>query len=329
MDRYHVPSRPDRAPVRAHDRDHLSVSLGGDEARLAGRLDPAEMFPAGSAHIRTRHVTLPSGLTLRIAESGEPGRPVVLLIHGWGASLYMWRAWYASLADAGRHVIAVDLPGHGLSDKPDAREVYRLDSLVGVLKALLDVERVQSVDVVAQSMAGTIAIHLATHADLRVNRTVVVNPACFGRVRLQRFARLVSPRIVDVILPRLVARSIVARTHRMVYGDPSRITGRDEDEYWAPSQFPGYARAMRRLLHEFSWKRPPAAEMSARLKTLTREMLVVLGSADALVRDALPYVTALRAAGAPLDVRVVSGGGHAVNEERPEEVVAMVLKFLE
>ncbi|MEO8623149.1 MAG: alpha/beta hydrolase [bacterium] len=302
--------------------------MGGDTPRLAGRLDPAEMFPAGSAHIRTRYVTLPSGLTLRIAESGEPGRPVVLLVHGWGASLYMWRAWYASLADAGRHVIAVDLPGHGLSDKPDDRSVYRLDSLMDVLDQLLDIERISSVDVVAQSMAGTIAIQLATRANSRVNRAVVVNPACFGRVRLQRFARLVSPRIVDVVLPRLVARWIVARTHRMVYGDPSRITARDDDEYWAPSQFPAYARAMRRLLHEFPWKRPPVAEMSARLKTLTHEMLVVLGSADALVRDALPYVTTLRADGAPLDVRVVSGGGHAVNEERPEEVVEMVLGFL-
>jgi pimeloyl-ACP methyl ester carboxylesterase len=85
---------------------------------------------------------------------------------------------------------------------------------------------------------------------------------------------------------------------------------------------------MRRLLHEFPWRRPPVAEMAARLKALRHEMLVVLGSADALVRDALPYVTALRAAGAQLDVRVVVGGGHAVNEERPEEVVEMVLEFL-
>jgi pimeloyl-ACP methyl ester carboxylesterase len=193
---------------------------------------------------------------------------------------------------------------------------------------LLDVEQVLSVDVVAQSMAGTIAVELATQENSRVNRTVVVNPACFGRVRLQRFARLVSPRIVDVVLPRLVARWIVARTHRMVYGDPSGITERDEDEYWAPSQFPAYARAMRRLLHEFPWKRPPVAEMVVRLEALRHEMLVVLGSADALVRDALPYVTALRAAGAQLDVRVVAGGGHAVNEERPEEVVEMVLELL-
>ena len=286
------------------------------------------MFPAGLGHVRARWVTLPSGLTLRVAESGEAGQPTVLLLHGWGASLYMWREWYAPLAAAGRRVIAVDLPGHGLSDRPDDPRVYRVGAMVAAVRELLDVERLTSVDVVAQSMAGTIAIELATEGGSRFNRTVLVNPACFGRVRLQRLARAVSPGVVDVVLPRLVARWIVARTHRMVYGDPSRITRRDEDEYWAPSQFPSYARAMRRLLHEFRWARPPVVEMAAQLRALDREMLVVLGSRDSLVRDAPAYVAALRAGGVQLRVRELSNGGHAVNEERAAEVVQMVLEFL-
>ena len=272
---------------------------------------------------------MPSGLTLRVAETGSTGQPAVLLIHGWGASLYMWREWFAPLAAAGRHVVAVDLPGHGLSDKPDDDRAYRLESLIAVVRELLDVEHLAGVDVVAQSMAGTIALELATAMDSRVNRTVLVNPACFGRVRLQGLARLVSPPIVDVVLPRLVARWLVARTHRMVYGDPTRISQRDEEEYWAPSQFPAYARAMRRLLHEFRWTRPPVAEMAERLRRVTREMLVVLGSRDPLVRDSVGYARALREGGARLDVRVVQGGGHAVNEERADEVIAMVLAFFE
>lgn len=287
------------------------------------------MYPAGLAHVRARWVTLPSGLTLRVAEAGEAGQPTVLLLHGWGASLYMWRDWYAPLAEAGRRVIAVDLPGHGLSDRPDDPRVYRVEAMVAAVRELLDVERLASVDVVAQSMAGTIAIELATERASRLNRTVLVNPACFGRVWLQGLARLVSPAVPDVVLPRLMARWIVARTHRMVYGDPSRITRRDDDEYWAPSQFPSYTRAMRRLVHEFRWARPPAAEMVERLRAVEREMLVVLGSKDALVRDASSYVSALRAGGAQLQVRELSNGGHAVNEERPAEVVQMVLEFLE
>jgi pimeloyl-ACP methyl ester carboxylesterase len=286
------------------------------------------MFPAGVAHVDQRWVSLPGGPRLRVAESGERGRRTVLLIHGWGASLYMWRDWFAPFADAGWHVLAVDLPGHGLSDKPPGPECYRIESLVSTVRALLDAEGLASVDVVAQSMAGTIAVELCTGADARIRRTVLINPACFGRIRMRRLFQLVSPPAVNALLPRLVARRLVSRIHRMVYGNPSRITPRDEEEYWAPSQFPSYARAMRGLLHEFRWARPPAAEMAARLRAARETILVVLGTRDRLVLDAAPYVSRLQALGAPLDVTVVDGGGHAVNEERADEVAGLALEFL-
>jgi pimeloyl-ACP methyl ester carboxylesterase len=286
------------------------------------------MFPAGVPGIRVRRVTLESGIQLRLAEAGPASAPSVLLLHGWGASLYMWRDWFAPLAAAGLRPVAVDLPGHGLSDRPDRDADYRLEALIATVRGLLDVEGIGTTDVVAQSMAGTIALELVLAGEPRVRRLALVNPACFGRIRLQALGRAVSPPVVDRLLHRLMTRGIVSRAHRLVYGDPSRITARDEDEYWAPSQFPSHARAMRRLLHEFQWARPPADRMAARLGHLREQALVVLGTRDRLVRDAGPYVTALRAAGAPLAVREVNGGGHAVNEERPAEVVSLTMAFL-
>jgi 2-hydroxymuconate-semialdehyde hydrolase len=287
------------------------------------------MFPAGLAGIRTRTVTLGDGTRLRLAESGEPGAPPVLLLHGWGASIYMWRAWFAPLAAAGLRAVAVDLPGHGLSDKPAGDAPYGLPSLVGVVREILTLERLDGAGLVAQSMAGTIALEVVLEGERRIRRLVLVNPACFGRIRLLALGRAVSPAIVDGVLPHLVTRGVVSRAHRMVYGDPSLITERDEDEYWAPSQFPSYARAMRRLLHQFAWTRPPVDVMAARMRALPNEVLVVLGTRDRLVRDAAPYVAALQAAGAPLRVAEVDGGGHAVNEERPAEVISLALEALE
>jgi pimeloyl-ACP methyl ester carboxylesterase len=88
---------------------------------------------------------------------------------------------------------------------------------------------------------------------------------------------------------------------------------------------------MRRLVHEFTWQRASAYDMAARLMTLrppTAPVLVVLGTRDRLVREARPYVGALRSAGAPLEVYASVGGGHAVNEERPEEIVGVTLQFI-
>ena len=287
------------------------------------------MFPAGVAGIRVHRATLPDGLTLRVAEAGRSAAPPVLLVHGWGASIYMWRDWFASLAAQGWRPIAVDLPGHGLSDKPETAGEYRLERQVGVLRALMEVEGISGAPIVAQSMAGTIALELALSRGGVVGPLALVNPVAFGMVGLQPLARFVSPPVVDVVLDRLVPRWIVARAHRLVYGDPSRITERDIDEYWAPSQFPGYARAMRRLLHEFEWRRAPTGELAARLRTLAHPTLVVLGDRDRLVRDAKPYVRGLQAAQAPLVVHEVDRGGHAVNEEEPSLVIERVLRFLQ
>jgi pimeloyl-ACP methyl ester carboxylesterase len=177
-------------------------------------------------------------------------------------------------------------------------------------------------------MAGTIALEVALDGRATIGRLVLINPARFGVVGLQRVGRLLSPAPVGRVMHRLVSRWMVARAHRMVYGDPSRITPRDVDEYWAPSQFPSFARAMWRLVHEFTWTRLPADVMTERLRSLASPAMVLLAGRDRLVRGARPYVAALVAAGAPLVVQVVEEGGHAVNEERPEDVVPIVVAFL-
>jgi pimeloyl-ACP methyl ester carboxylesterase len=283
------------------------------------------------ADIRVDWVTLADGVSIRVAESGEVSAPAVLLVHGWGASMYMWRDWFAPLAASGRRAIAIDLPGHGMSDKPTDLGRYTLGALVGVLRELIERRGLDGPDIVAQSMGATIALELAVRRPVPIGGLVLVNPACFGKVSALRLARRASPRAVEPVLDRLVPRWVVARGHRMVYGDPSLITAEDIDQYWAPSQFPGYARAMRRLVHEFAWERPSLARMTTRLRSLlppTASPLVVLGTRDRLVRDARPYAAALRAAGAPLEVFESDGGGHAVNEERPAEVLDAVRRFL-
>jgi pimeloyl-ACP methyl ester carboxylesterase len=282
------------------------------------------MFPAGEPHIRVRVVTLAGGLRLRIAEAGRDDAPVVLLLHGWGASIYMWRSWFAPLAAAGRRVVAVDLPGHGLSDKPEDVTAYRLAPMMQAVRELLDAEGLSRVDMVAQSMAGTIALELLLAGEPRIARLALVNPAVFGVVPLLAIARVLRPRWVGRIMSYLVTRRSVARAHRLVYGDPSRITQQDVDQYWAPSQFPEYARAIWRLAVHFEWARPAVDQMAARLREVRVPIQVILGGRDRLVRGARRYVDALRARGVPLEVSVLERGGHAVNEERADEVIGVL-----
>jgi pimeloyl-ACP methyl ester carboxylesterase len=69
-------------------------------------------MPAG---IRSRHVANVNGMTVHMLEAGYeiPGRPLVLLLHGFPELAYSWRKVMPSLAAAGYHVIAPDQRGYG------------------------------------------------------------------------------------------------------------------------------------------------------------------------------------------------------------------------
>ena len=83
------------------------------------RADSSTLPPYGNgtipAGIRSRHIANVNGMTVHILEGGyeTPGRPAVLLLHGFPELAYSWRKVMLPLAAAGYHVIAPDQRGYG------------------------------------------------------------------------------------------------------------------------------------------------------------------------------------------------------------------------
>src|SRR6201991_5167851 len=65
--------------------------------------------------IRSRTIPNVNGLTMHVLEAGfeTPGRPCILLLHGFPELAYSWRKVMLPLAQAGYHVIAPDQRGYG------------------------------------------------------------------------------------------------------------------------------------------------------------------------------------------------------------------------
>ena len=287
---------------------------------LSGRLKASEMYPAHDPRATQRMLALPSGIRVRVVDAGPvDGRPVVLL-HGWGAGAYTYRENLPALAAAGLRASAVELKGHGLSDKPWAPGEYDFASMRDHVLEVIGTLGVERPAIVAQSMTGAIALELALGEEARLSRVALINPVGLCAMPLIPFACALTPSPTVRVAPWLVRRWAMAAGLRLVYGDPRRVTPRDVDEYWAPSQFPGYARAMRALVHEFRW--PPIA--SERLAALRMPVLTILGSRDRVVRGARPVAERLPGA----RVVLVPGGGHAVNEELPGVVNPVLVNFL-
>jgi len=87
--------------------------------------------------VRSRYVVT-NGIRLFCLEAGPDDGPLVLLLHGFPEIAYSWRSQIAALGAEGFHVVAPDLPGYGRSDKPDvAYDCEFVDAtLIGVLDAL-------------------------------------------------------------------------------------------------------------------------------------------------------------------------------------------------
>src|SRR5207249_421231 len=102
------------------------------------RLRPDEMYPAGVPGVRTRWLTTPDGIRLRVAEAGDENAPAVVTVHGWCECLYTFRHALEMLPRAGFRAIAPDMRGAGLSDKPRANGAYTSAALRGDLIFLID-----------------------------------------------------------------------------------------------------------------------------------------------------------------------------------------------
>lgn len=112
------------------------------------------------------------GSQIRWTECAGEGRALVYA-HGLGSMSAVYHAHIAGhLALAGRRQLFVDLPGHGLSDRP-ASFGYTLEEHADALAAALDAARVTGAELVAHSMGGAVAIVLAARRPDLVARLVL------------------------------------------------------------------------------------------------------------------------------------------------------------
>jgi haloalkane dehalogenase len=107
-------------------------------------------------------ITLPQrtvlNSTMAYRESGDPGAPTVLFLHGNPTSSYIWRNVIPLVAPVA-HCIAPDLIGFGQSGKPDI--AYRFADHVRYFDAFLAEAGISSAYVVAQDWGTALAFHLA------------------------------------------------------------------------------------------------------------------------------------------------------------------------
>jgi pimeloyl-ACP methyl ester carboxylesterase len=280
----------------------------------APAIPPGQRFPTGTPF--TARELRVDGTMLRYIDTGT-GTPVVLL-HGLGASMYAWRKNMASIAAAGFRVIAFDNRGFGFSDEPDTG--YSNASYAHLAVALLDSLRLPDAVLIGHSMGGAIAAEVAIEYPQRVRGLVLIGSAGVG-VREPIALRVARWPVVGVAVRALRGRSVTGRLLRATYADPRKVTEGDVDQYYAPVARPGFGRALGRVLRQFRLD-----GLTGRLDRIAAPTLVLWGEQDRVIPSGLGRALA---AGIPRSAFLtVPHAGHSVQEEAPDEVNRLVIKFL-
>ncbi len=276
-------------------------------------------------------VTLP-GLRMHAVEAGPADGQPVIMLHGFPETAYTWRKQMGPLAAAGFRVVAPDLRGYNLTDKPGP---YDMATVVADVVHLMDAYGFEQACVAGHDWGANVAWRLNDWYPERLRRLAILNlprPQILYRLILRGNVEqlLRSSYVYFFQLRGVPERLLSANDYQMLRRTlqasslPGAFTDRDMDIYAEAWRQPGALSAMIGYYRdEFGRKlRDRAVEA---LAPVTLPTLMIWGKRD----------VALAFEGATMSAATFENGalvpfpqaGHFVHEEFPEAVNGLLLSF--
>ena len=259
------------------------------------------------------------------------GQPVMILLHGFGASIYSWREVTAPLGQKGT-VIAYDRPAFGLTERPmpgswKGESPYSAQANVKLLFGLMDALKIEKAILVGNSAGGTVAVQAALQNPARVSGLVLVDAAIYaaGGTRFGLMASVINTPQMDRIGPYL-ARTLASDQGteflRSAWHDPSKITDAITAGYRKPFGVENWDIA----LWEFTKAGSGNEDLASHLKELKLPVLVIAGDDDQIIPTEQSVQLGKDIPGA--QTMIIPACGHVPHEERPQEFLQAVETFL-
>ena len=283
--------------------------------------------------IRHGYATV-NGVRLHYAETGSG--ELVLLLHGFPEFWYSWRHQLEALRPH-FHVVAPDMRGYNLSDKPSRVEDYRVDEIARDVVGLIDHFGASQAAVVGHDWGATVAWAVAQRFPERVSKLAVmqVPPAAVWRKNMSLHQVLRSWYMFLFQLPRIpewmITRKNMAAIERAFTNSVIRkgsFSATEIETYKEALRQPGaitsainYYRAnINRLASRAS--KSAASNDRTRVPTLFIFAEQDLAILPETVRGVAEYVDA------PFRELRIKDSGHWVQNEAAQEVNAALIEFL-
>ena len=243
---------------------------------------------------------------------GKESKPCLLLIHGLGSSVRDWEYQIPAFSEDYR-VLAIDMRGHGRSDKP--KERYSVRQFSSDILAVMDALKIEKAHIVGISMGGMIAFQMAVDCPERIEKLVIVNsgPALVPKTLAEKFA--IYSRFVIVRLMGMRKMGEVLAPKLFVDADQEDLR-QAFAQRWAENDPNAYLNTLRALV---GW------DVEAHIHTIQNPSLILCSDQDyspLALKEA--YIVKMPNA----TLQVIANAHHAVTSERPEAFNAAVLEWL-
>jgi len=283
---------------------------------------PYARLEAKYATPTSKFVDLPGGVRMHYRDDGDPAKPVVMLVHGYGDSFLSWEGWIKRLSPD-FHVITIDLPGHGLTRAPPGYQLSQ-DAYADLVDALAAKLQLPPFAIVGNSMGGGVAWQVAVRYPQRLNALVLVDAAGWPASTLTKpplaFRLLQSP-VGIFLLKHIETRPITGPALQADVVHKALITPAFVDRWVEVQRAPGH----RDILMSMRPSKNSVATEAA-LAKITAPTLVLHGDQDVIIKPESGRKFAAAIPGAKLIT--YPDAGHLPQLDVPERSADDVAAFL-
>lgn len=271
-------------------------------------------------------VTEPGGRILRLAdgamqvvEHGPRNASPVVLIHCFSCAIDWWDRMMP-LIDRDHRVVAVDLLGHGGSEKPSSG--YTVPNQAQLVAEALDKLGVRDAVVVGHSLGGSIAVALAERSPKLVKKVVIIDtPPDHSGSSLGLIAKLGFEPVVGEFFWRVKPDFAVRMGLEVAFAPGFDV----------PDEF---VEDVGRMTYSSYHDSPQGSDdytkeesLDRRMKESGKPLLVLMGAEEQIVGDPAEALAEYRETVPWAKTKLIAGAGHSPNVEKPAETAALVLAF--
>ncbi len=303
----------------------VAAALGGGLAACATREIPYATLTQKYGLPTSLRFEPEPGLSIHYTDEGERSGRTLILVHGFAASVHAWRPWIDRLKDNYR-LIAIDLPGHGLTQAPKG---YRatMEGNAALIGKLADHAGAARFVLAGNSMGGAVAASFAMANPERLDGLVLVDAAGWpgeGRKSSEGpplVFQLINNPVGRAILKWFDPRMFATGGLKSAYLDESLVTKDLVDRYAELALAPGHRDI---LLTQNA--RPARSVTAADYAKIDVPTLVMSGEQDKLI----PMADSRAIAAAIPGARLVTypEGGHVPMEQLPDQSAKDLQEFL-